>query len=298
MNATEQSLNNIFTPPLHAAPAPAVPAAAGRPVFKRLLREPLIHFVVLGALVFGADQALLALRGNPQEIVVGPAVVSEAREVFKAGMKREPSAAELKILTDRWVDNEVLYREGIALGLDRGDSTIRDRVIFKAMSVVQSGQVLPAIDEAGLRAWFETRRKRYDEPTRLDFQEAVVAGDKAADALQAFVAALNGSGKSDTESSLRVFKDRPYENLVQSYGQEFADDMQRGTPGRWVLMNSMAGPRVVRLEAVKPGRAASFDDIKTRVYQDWKDETNAQMTIRSIREIGRKYRIRNKEASS
>ena len=288
MNASEQFLDpNDFATPAQIAP----------PFFKRVLSEPLTHFVLLGALIFAADQALMAVRGNPQEIVVGAAVVTEAREIFRSGMKREPTPAELKVLTDRWVDNEVLYREGMALGLDRGDSTIRDRVIFKAMSVVQSGQVMPEINEAGLRAWFETRRKRYDEPTRMDFQEAVVAGDRNAETLQAFVAALNGAGKSETDSSLRIFKDRPFDNLVQSYGQEFADALQGAAPGRWMLINSMAGNRVVRLEAVKTGTAARFDDIKARLYQDWKDETNAQMTIKSIREIGRKYKIRNKEAS-
>lgn len=257
----------------------------------RLAREPLIHFVLLGALVFAGDQVLLAVRGDPQEIVVGDAVRKEAREVFTAGMKREPNAAELKVLEDRWIDNEVLYREGLALGLDRGDSAIRERLIFKALSVAQAGLVLPKIDEPALRAWFVANRKRYDVATRFDFQEAAIVGDRTPQSLQPFVDALNGKGSSDTESSLRIFKDRPRDNLVQSYGAGFADALEKQAPGSWLVLASTEGPRVVRLESVKPGAAADFDAIKARVYQDWKDDTTSQLTTRAVRDMGRKYRI-------
>jgi PPIC-type PPIASE domain len=292
-----------MTPPDLSAPSPAgVPHQAAEPSpaprahpWKQLLSEPLLHFAVLGALVFAADQALLLVRGDAQEIVVSAAVADEARQVFKDGMKRLPNATEMKTLTDRWVDNEVLYREGLSLGLDKGDSSIRDRVIFKALSVAQSGLALPAIDDAGLRAWFESSRKRYDEPTRFDFQEAVVTGDTGNAALQGFVAALNGAGASDTQSSLRIFKDRPLENLVQSYGAEFANQIAKQAVGRWQLMQSASGPRVVRLEAIKPGVAASYDDVKVRAYQDWKDETTSKLTLDSIREMGKKYRVRVQE---
>ena len=92
---------------------------------------------------------IVSVRGNPQDIVVPKAAYEEARAMFVSGMKRDPTKAELKVLTDRWLDNEILYREGLALGLDKGDTAMRDRVIFKALSVAQAGLVLPKIDEAG-----------------------------------------------------------------------------------------------------------------------------------------------------
>ena len=127
---------------------------------QRSLREPLTHFIVLGALIFAADYVLLSVRGDPQDIVITKETYAEARGAFLAGMKREPTAAELKVLTDRWVDNEVLFREGLALGMDRGDQAMKDRVVFKVLTATQSGLALPKIDEAGLRQWFESRRGR------------------------------------------------------------------------------------------------------------------------------------------
>ena len=257
-----------------------------------LLREPLLHFALLGALIFGADQALLALRGDAGELVIPAAARQEARDTFLAGVKREPSPAELKLLLDRWRDNEVLYREGLALGLDKGDSAIRERVIFKALSVTQSGLAMPKIDEAGLRAWYEARRQRYDVPARFDFQEAVVGGDATPDNLRKFALALNGQDESGAGSSLRIFKDRPRDNLVLSYGEAFARALEQVAPARWTVLQAQDGPRLVRLELLKPARASSFDDLKDRVYQDWRDDAGARLTHEAIDAMAKKYRIR------
>ncbi len=261
-------------------------------LLKRATREPLLHFLLLGLLIFGADHVLNARRADPQVITVGADVEKEVREIFVAGMKREPTPGDLKKLIDRWVDNEVLYREGLALGLDRGDSTIRERVIFKAMSITRSGLSLPKMEEPKLREWFEARHERYDAPARYDFMEAVVIGDSTPESLKGFADALNGKGKSDTQSDLRVFKDRPHANLVESYGAEFAAALAGLKTDEWQAVPSSAGVRVVRLEAFKPGSAAKFDDMKDSVLQDWKDDTMAQLITDAVREMGKKYTIR------
>jgi PPIC-type PPIASE domain len=257
-----------------------------------LLREPLVHFVVLGMLIFAADQVVLAIRGNPQEIIVPVAAQKEAKGAFVAGMKREPTPADMKILMNRWVDNEVLYREGISLGLDKGDTSIRERVIFKALTVTQSGLSLPKIDEAGLRAWFETKRDRYDQPARFDFQEAMVIGDRSKERMTAFVKALNSQGPSDVESSLSLFKDRPRPNLVQSYGEPFAAALEKQGPGVWAAVDSREGLRVINLTTITAGQISNFDAVKERVFQDWKDDATGQVTQQALQSMARKYRIR------
>ena len=277
-------------------PTNSLLAAADLP-WRRWAREPLLHFLLLGALVFGADQVITARRGDPQTIVISADVKKESTEIFKTGMKRDPSAADLKILLDRWVDNEVLYREGLALGLDRGDSSIRERVIFKALSLTQSGLSLPKIDREGLRQWFEARHARYDAPPRVDFLEAVVSIDRTPEALKPFVEALNGRGKSDVDSSLRVFKDRPRSNLVQGYGEGFAAALEKAVPGQWQALPSADGLRVVRLEQVVPGVPAQFEAIEEAVYRDWKDGTMSELTTRAVREMGKKYRVREAEVT-
>ncbi len=266
---------------------------------QRVLREPLTHFVVLGALIFAADHLLMAERGNPQEIVITQEIYAEARNAFVGSVKREPTAAELKVLTDRWVDNEVLYREGLALGMDRGDQAMKDRVVFKVLTATQSGLALPKIDEAGLRAWFESRRDRYDLPARFSFEEAVLAaGDATPEKLEKFVTALNSQQAPELEGSLRIFKDRPRPTLVQSYGAPFADAIEKQEMGSWAVLQSQDGARAIRLTALAPSQAVRYDEIKERVYADWKELTSSELTKTAIREIGKKYRIRDEGKSS
>ena len=276
----------------------AIPAAQATPqapasmlAWRHLAREPLLHFLLLGALIFGADRLIAAQRGDQQTIVVSADVRKESAEIFKSGMKRDPSPADLKILVDRWVDNEVLYREGLALGLDRGDSSIRERVIFKALSLTQSGLNLPKIERDGLRQWFEARHARYDAPVRVDFMEAVVNIERSAESLKPFVEALNGRGKSEVESSLRVFKDRPRGNLVQGYGEAFTAALEQATPGEWQALASADGLRVVRLVQLTAGEPARFEAIEETVYRDWKDDTMAELTTRAVREMGKKFKV-------
>lgn len=263
------------------------------------LREPLLHFLILGAAIFGIDQWRNADRESASDIVVTAKVQQEAKAIFETGMKREPKPEELKVLLDRWVDNEILYREGLQLGLDRGDSGIRDRVIFKAMSVTQAGIVLPEVDEAGLKAWFESNRERYDTPARFDFLEAAVPSDTKLEAMQRFVLALNSNqDEPGIESSLRVFRDRPRSNLLQSYGKEFTEAIEQLKPGQWQVLVSNDGPRVIRLESLKPAVAADFEAVKVKLYQDWKDEMTSQRSKELIREMGKKYKIRQESLSS
>jgi hypothetical protein len=262
---------------------------------QRLIREPLAHFVVFGAVVFGLDALIESRREDPKVISVGAAVDKEARDIFRAGMGREPSAREMQILRERHIDNEVLYREGLALRVDQGDRTIRERVIFKALNVMQANLVVPKIDEAGLRAWFEKNQANYDEPARFDFLEAVLSGDASPEVAEKFVTALNSGAQSDTQSGLRVFKERPRSNLVTSYGDEFTAALEQMPVGQWRALQSKEGLRVVRLEARRAGQTANYENIQGRVYDDWKDATMQALRTGAVRELGKKYTVRTGE---
>ena len=267
------------------------------PWAERVTREPLVHFLVLGALIFGADAALTRVRGSDGDIRVPDEVRKEVRSSFAAAAKREPTDAELKPLLARWVDNEILYREGLALGLDKGDPAMRERVIFKALNVVQAGIVLPRVDDAGLRAWFAANHARYDVAGRVSFDEAVPSADATPDSLRKFVAALNSEATPELESSLRVFKQRPRDTIVQAYGEAFASELGRLKPGSWATVASSSGLRAVRLNESVPGTTARYEDVRDRVYQDWKDETSAQLTRQAVRNLGQRYRIRSGDDS-
>lgn len=280
-----------------SAAAPAAPAARGGRRLAGWLREPLLHFMLIGAVLFAADHWLVSRKDDPRRIEVNAAVDAQAREVFRAARGRDPGAEEMKALRQVWLDNEVLYREGLALQLDRGDETIRERVIFKALSTVDADVKPPPVDEAGLRRWFEAHRVRYDEPARYDFQEAVLGGDASEGAVRAFVERLNRGAPGELDAGLRVFKGRPHANLVEGYGEDFARALEAGPPGEWRAVKGRNGWRAVRLDAVMQPQPAVFEPLKGVVMHDWVDATMAERRTAAVRALAKKYDIRYEGAA-
>ena len=279
-------------------------------------REPLLHFLLLGGVLFGVDHVMVSRADDPMRIVVGPEVDAEATQVFTASRGRAPDAKELAALRQVWLDNEVLYREGLALQLDKGDSAIRERVIFKSLSMIDAGVKLPPADDAQLRRWFESHRAKYDDPARFDFEEAVLSGDADEAALRAFVAKLNGSGSGsgsgngggnggasgDTGAGLRVFKGRPHANLVQSYGADFAKAIESSTVGEWRVFRTVEGGnpswRAMRLVSTSPARPGDFNVLRGIVLQDWTDATLSEQRSAAVLALSRKYTISREGAGA
>jgi hypothetical protein len=136
------------------------------------MREPLLHFVVLGAVLFAVDHVIAGRADDPHTITVDASVDRRAREVFEQEHGRDPNTEELHALRRPWLDNEVLYREGIAMQLDKGDPAIRDRVILKMLGLIEAGLRTPTFDEKTLRDWFEKNRAKYDQPSApADFEK-------------------------------------------------------------------------------------------------------------------------------
>ncbi|WP_458232537.1 peptidylprolyl isomerase [Roseateles sp. P5_E8] len=272
----------------------ALPTRSRRPL-PTWTREPLLHFLLLGALLFGVDRLVNRGASQANEILISAEVDAEARELFKAQRGNPPNAEEMTALRKVWLDNEVLYREGLALQLDKGDTAIRERVIFKALSVVDGGTKLPPVTDELLRAWFEKRRAKYDEPARFDFQEAVLGGESSEAAVRAFVDMLNTGTPGDAKAGLRVFKGRPHGNLLQSYGEDFAKALETATPGpsgQWLALQSRAGWHAVRLDGVSAAKPASFEALRGVVQQDWTDATLAEQRSAAVAQLAKKYNIK------
>lgn len=276
---------------------PASASMAAQPSARRTrlpdwTREPLLHFLLLGVLLFAVDHFIAGRSDDPRTIQVDAKVDGEARQVFKAARGREPNEEELYALRRVWLDNEVLYREGLALQVDKGDTAIRERVIFKALSVIDAGLKLPPVDEKILREWFEKNRAKYDEPARFDFEEAVLAGEPAETELRAFAAALNAGNPGDANAGLRVFKGRPHANLVQSYGEEFAKALEAAPVGEWRVLPTSGGLRVMRLQVLAQPKPAVFENLAGVVRHDWTDAVMAEQRTTAVRALAKKYTVK------
>jgi len=269
-----------------------------QPPRARLWREPLVHFALLGLAIFGVDRALATRADDPTVIQIGPALDAEVSEIFRSAQGRDPTPSELEVLRERWIDNEVLYREGIALRLEQGDRALRERVIFKALNVIESNVRVPTASDTELRAYFDAHRDSYDVPARFDFSEAVIHGGADAARAGAFADALNTGKQADIESGLRVFEARPEATIVDAFGAAFARGLASAPLATWVVLESSAGPRVVRVDSRSEGARADFDSVRSAVRQDWVDQKAQALRTAAVRELGKKYTVKRSGADS
>jgi hypothetical protein len=120
----------------------------------------------------------------------------------------------------------------------------------------------------------------------------VIAGSRTDAGARSFADALNAGTPGDVEAGLRVFTDRPHDNIVQSYGAEFAQALETLTPGEWRALPSKEGLRVMRLKSRTPARPAVFEELGGVVFQDWNDAAMAEERSEAVRALARKYTVK------
>lgn len=247
---------------------------------RRLLREPLVHFLGLGALLFALDAARApepapdVTPATPERrIVIDEGVRRAAADTYRHEHGEDPPEDELAARIDRWVDEEILYREGLARGLTEGDERIRMRVVQLMADVLDAEQPVPAPTDDEIAAYFDAHRERWDEPARIDFVHVFVSGEtEAARARAEGLLAQLSAGASpqrmgDTFSGGRHYRGRRVEQLAESFGQEFAGALDALPPGTWSLVRSRFGWHVVRIEARSDAHDASLAAARADVIR-------------------------------
>lgn len=235
----------------------------------KLWKEPLVHFLLLGAVVIGIDRHVIGSADDPRRIVFDNARYSELVDVFYEGKGRKPTEEEIEELIVTWTQNEVLYREALAMGLDKGDEMIRNRVILKIRNILFNNLVteLPPDDE--LEAWFEANRIAYDRPDLYHFEQFLVENGDA-DSAAALAAELRDAPHPEAyDSMFRRYPHRPATNLISVFGEYGGARLLSAPIGDWVAVESEYGWHLARITERLPGEPAVFADIRHAVARDW-----------------------------
>ena len=271
----------------------AAAAPSPRPWRPGWLREPLLHFVVLGGLLFALDHFLIGRPTTRTRSSSAPTSTAKRCETFKAARGREPNAEELEALRRVWLDNEVLYREGLALQVDKGDTAIRERVIFKALSVIDSNVKLPPVDDKVLREWFEAHRDKYDEPRALRLRggralRRQLRGRRARLRHGARTAARRATPRPGCASS-RAGRTRTW---LRATARSSPRRWKACQSGQWQALHTRDGWRAMRLDAITPPKPAVFEALRGVVLHDWTDATAAEQRTAAVRALAKKYKVK------
>lgn len=270
-------------------------------LLRDVAREPLLHFLIVGAALFGLDAAIRsddsAHDEGERRIVVDAGVRAELRDGWAHAHGAPPSDAELEALVARWIDEEILYREGLARGLDQGDPRVRARVASSMSFVLRSEAVVPAPSERELRAFFDAHAELWAEQALVDFTHVFVEGDDdearaRADELLAQVrAGASPNGLGDTFSGGRRYRRRRIAQLAESFGEGFARAIETQAERDWELLRSRFGLHVVRVDARSAARAADFETARADVVHAWTEARQEEEVARAIERLRGRWEI-------
>jgi hypothetical protein len=266
---------------------------------KWLLREPLVHFLAIGALMF-AVYALVSNRNrDPGTIVVGQGQIDTMTAVFERTWQRAPTPDDVKGLIDGYVRDEVYYREGVSMGLDRNDALIQRRMRQKLEFLAESMNGVPEPSDPALQVYLDTHRQRYTSPARVTFRQVYLGTEASADTAR-LLAQLNKLGDSDaaagmgrpTQLDARMDL-APSADIERAFGRQFAQTLVAIPTGAWRgPVASTYGLHLVRVsERVQP-HTPSLGEVRELVTRDWQRDEMAAANERYFESLRARYVVR------
>lgn len=264
----------------------------------RFFKEPLFHFLILGALIFAIFYALQEeqLAAPANEITVSPQLVERLAAQFQTSWRRAPTVSEAQSLIDSYVNEEIMVREAKALSLDAGDTVIRQRLRQKMQFIFESAAAaIPPTDEA-LQQYFNDNQDKYTLAETLAFEQ-VFLGDSPTEAQVASIHAALAAGEDPAtlgKATLLAthFGAMAPQKLDGVMGAGVFEALNALDIGVWVgPIRSGYGLHLVRVLEHTAAKTHAFDTIRDRIVFDWRADLAAEMTEKQIQMVRERYSI-------
>jgi parvulin-like peptidyl-prolyl isomerase len=250
---------------------------------KRIVRDPALHFLMIGGLVFSLALALGKgakpdHRGKQHSIRITREMIQALQSQAAKERGRAPSAAQLRQAVQELVDDEILYREALALGLDRGDLIIRRRLVQKMRFFAEDLGGIGEPTDAELMAYLDQHRARYERPARISLQQILFARSKWGDqapararhALERIAglapAQVKRKLEGDASSLPAVIQGAGLRQLESRFGRAFAQRSFDLPRGQWTgPVESVFGQHLIWVERNDPARPAALQEVRPQV---------------------------------
>ena len=269
-------------------------------------REPLVHFLGIGALLFGLFALVNEEAGSvaPNRIEITVSNVERLREVWSKQWNRQPTETELKGLIESHLREEVLYREGLALGLDKNDTIIRRRLAQKMEFLFEdlADQVKPS--EGELERYFDRNREQYRLPARFSFTHVYFSVDRrgisaeqdarhllarlqTSDAVQ-----LPVSDRGDPFMLQYDFIKNTEQEVAKLFGRRFVEQLLEVPEGPWQgPIESGYGLHLVLIHERIESRLPEMDEVRNRVRLDFLHERRRLTNKKIYEQLKGRYEI-------
>ncbi len=269
----------------------------------RLLREPLVHFLALGAALF-VIFGILSDSGAKEstQITVSVDHVERLLERWSRTWQRPPTAQELEGLIQDYVREEVLYREALLMGLDQDDTIIRRRLRQKMEFLAEDLSMLPQPADAELEAYLHENRDSFRQDSQSTFRHIYLNRDRRGEAAFQEAERLVGRLNSGQEREAVALGDPfplpgeydslPESEVVKLFGGKFASRLMELPVGRWEgPVESGYGLHVVLVSERTEGRMPDLEAIREQVVREWQAARRRQENEEFYRRLREKYEM-------
>ena len=258
---------------------------------RHLFREPLVQFLLIGAVLFGLyslTQSGRQATGAPKEIRLSLDDIAQLTQLYQSQWRRPPTSQELERMVENKVQQEILYREALAMGLDKDDEIVKRRMAQKMQFLAEDVAAAREPTTAELRSWFEKNSAQFAQPPRLSFRHVYFSPDqrgaRARDDAELALAKLAGQpvdakiarSLADPFMFQDYYRDRAPDYLAKEFGPPFALAVAKLAPGSWQgPIESGFGWHLVFVDTAIPGRVPDFEEIEPDVRTAWLGEHKA-----------------------
>jgi PPIC-type PPIASE domain len=250
----------------------------------RILKEPLFHFLLLGAAIFGGHRLVAGGRATAHdEIVVTQGRIDALTAAFTRTWQRPPSASERDGLIRDYIREEVYAREAIALGLDKDDVVIRRRLRQKLEFVSEDVLASPEPTDDQLRAYLTSHPDAFSVEARFTFRHIFLNGEHQGEGLARdaarLLAQLGQPGTDPDTLGDSFLLDRRFEAVsaglvAEQFGEQFAATLAELPTGQWAgPVASAYGTHLVFVAQRTGGRVLALEEVGDAVRREW---VNAQ----------------------
>ena len=244
----------------------------------RLLREPLVHFLLIGASMFAIYAWRSGADSEPtrEQIVVTAGRIKQLNVIFQKTWQRPPTSAEMKGLIDEFVLEEAYYRKAVAIGIDRDDTVIRRRLRQKLEFLTDDAAALVSATDEDLAAYLAEHADTFRESPKYSFRQVYFNPDRHADKDATWFAdqverlRAGESEIGDPSLIAESFVDAPRQAVDGSFGTGFSTSLDELELETWQgPIRSGIGLHLILLENRVEGRLPSLDEIRPIVEREW-----------------------------
>jgi hypothetical protein len=279
--------------------------------WRRWLREPLVHFLILGLLLFGLfDIVKGSGSAAKNKIVVTSGTVRSLEEYFKRTWQRTPTRQELDSLIQDYIKEEIYYREAVAMGLDRDDSIVRRRLRQKMEFVADGLSTSEEPTDKDLQDYLNKHPEKFRIESRYSFSHVYLNPDRHPNSLDkdaaALLSTLNEAGDSAESGEYGdsfilgySFSNSSESNVERTFGRQFVDELKKVQTRKWAgPIQSGYGLHFVYVRDRNEGNLPPLSEVREDVLREWMAENQKKAAEKFYEDLRSRYKVEIEQTDS